>query len=225
MSYSLDVEHFIREIEKRPAIWHVNSEESRHKGMKLQAWEEVARNFIPDFGDMTTLEKEEVYRKLHGKWRNIRDSYVRNKKKRPGQRSYMYAKHLNFLDNVYKSSDKQSDKQSDDDAEWADDNDRVHDPRKKRSFTDTEYWQDDSDHDFSAEDTRTKKVKKEDNPLEYFEAPIIADTSCSFPTVEDEDKSFFDSLLPTVRSFDIDQKLEFRSEVLNLLKKIRKYQK
>ncbi|KAJ2942750.1 hypothetical protein O0L34_g14938 [Tuta absoluta] len=222
MSYSLDVEHFISEIEKRPAIWDfVNSEDHRHKSVKLQAWEEVAKNFIPDFDDMTILEREEVYRKLHGKWRNIRDSYVRNKKKRPGQKAYMYAKHLKFLDNVY----KQSDKQSDDDAEWADDNDRIHDPRKKRSFTDAEFWQDDSDHEFSVEETKKKKVKKEDNPLEYFESPILADTSCSFSTVEDEDKSFFDSLLPTVRSFDIDQKLEFRSEVLSLLKKIRKYQK
>lgn len=37
----------------------------------------------------------------------------------------------------------------------------------------------------------------------------------------DEDRAFFDSLLPTVNTFNIEQRLEFRSEVLNIVKRIR----
>ncbi|CAH2268841.1 uncharacterized protein LOC120627803 isoform X1 [Pararge aegeria] len=37
----------------------------------------------------------------------------------------------------------------------------------------------------------------------------------------DEDRSFFDSLLPAVREFDMDQKLKFRYEVLRTIKDIR----
>lgn len=38
----------------------------------------------------------------------------------------------------------------------------------------------------------------------------------------DEDQSFFNSILPAVKEFDLDQKLEFRSKVLTLVQTIRK---
>lgn len=37
----------------------------------------------------------------------------------------------------------------------------------------------------------------------------------------DDDKAFFDSIMSTIKTFNIDQKLEFRTEVLKLLRKIR----
>lgn len=38
----------------------------------------------------------------------------------------------------------------------------------------------------------------------------------------DEDRCFFDSLMPACKTLDLDQKLHFRSQVINLLRHIRK---
>lgn len=56
-----------------------------------------------------------------------------------------------------------------------------------------------------------------------FENPIAMSRGSEEVGVEsfDEDRSFFDSLLPAVREFDMDQKLKFRYEVLKTIKDIR----
>lgn len=54
------------------------------------------------------------------------------------------------------------------------------------------------------------KKKKKNNFEEDFLA-VIRESS-----MEDEDRSFFESLLPTVRQFNTDQKLLFRSRILAL---------
>lgn len=43
-------------------------------------------------------------------------------------------------------------------------------------------------------------------------------------TVElpDEDRAFFDSLIPTIKTFTADQKLDFRSEVLNIVRRMKR---
>lgn len=55
-----------------------------------------------------------------------------------------------------------------------------------------------------------KKQKKENNSFGHLGHLI-----------EDEDRSFFESLLPTVRPFDNDMKLLFCSRILNLLMELK----
>lgn len=70
----------------------------------------------------------------------------------------------------------------------------------------------------------SKKVEKQKSKTSALETTLLTFLDCPpKPTpVEDEDKSFFDSLLPTLRTFDTDQKLEFRAEVLRILQRIRR---
>lgn len=51
---------------------------------------------------------------------------------------------------------------------------------------------------------------------------LISQPSTSSVQNIDEDKLFFDSVLPTVKTLDTDTKLEFRIEVLNILRKLKK---
>lgn len=48
--------------------------------------------------------------------------------------------------------------------------------------------------------------------------PVTQCTQNNYEAQLDEDRAFFDSLLPTVRLFNIHKKLEFRTEVLKLVK-------
>lgn len=130
----------------------------------------------------------------------------------------MYAKHLSFLNNVYRQylSDAE-----DQDQDWSEDDQKRSAEYKRREGT-SEDWQSDEDVSLPLDSLKRKKPKEE--VIEYVDTPLLQDPTCSFP-IEDEDKSFFDSLLPAVRSFNLDQKLEFRSEVICLIKNIRKRQK
>lgn len=159
-------------------------------------------------------------KKLASKWRAIRDNYVRYLKqmKLNQNKKYKYAKQLTtFL--VIKNND-------------ADDDSSDEEPISKRT------------REFSFDDdyieTRRKKVNAsplfvgKEEPLSSDEIELEISTPPAPPTPEtifpsikssescDEDRSFFDSLLPACKTLDLDQKLHFRSQVINLLRHIRK---
>ncbi|KAM3955761.1 uncharacterized protein ACR2FA_010317 [Aphomia sociella] len=228
-SYSLDVELFISEVKKYPEIWDLHSEDNRFKNKKQRAWAEIARVFITDFDEMPEIDKIDVYRKLHGKWRNIRDSFVRHVKKKDGKRGYMYAAQLSFLNDIYKPSECSDDDIIDNNESWQSDADDGHRFKKislKRRFdllTESNIWTSDCDDapPSTIENLKRKRPNKNKmHDIEYVDTPYVEAAASSYQ-IEDEDRSFFESLLPVVRGFGIDQKLEFRSEVLGLIKNIR----
>lgn len=224
MSHSLDVELFILEVKKYPEIWDLNCEEHRHKTIKQHAWTKIARVFIEDFDDLPESEKLEIYRKLFGKWRNIRDSYVRHLKKKYGKRGYIYAKHLTFLTNIY-SQHSQSGSDGEADETWQSENEET---KTKINFKKPEgikiddlIWTSDAeDSQPLVEPRKRKRTSKRGSEFEYVDSTFPETATCAFPN-EDEDRSFFESLLPAVRGFDIDQKLEFRCQVIKLVKTFR----
>lgn len=158
-------------------------------------------------------------KKLANKWRAIRDNYVRYLKqtKLNQNKRYKYAKRLSqFL--VIRNNDAEDDSSDED-------NDRR---RKRGSSCDDDYL-----------DTKRKKpnasplfVSKEEplssdeNELEI-SIPQALTPEPIFPKLNgseniDEDRCFFDSLMPACRTLDLDQKLHFRSQVISLLRHIRK---
>lgn len=137
----------------------------------------------------------------------------------------MYAAQLSFLNSLYKPGSEGSDEDAENNESWPSDGD---DPPKlkrlgfkRRGFDLLEpgMWASDAE-DSSIDNVKRKRTNaKKQNDIEYVDT-AFTDPSCSYQT-EDEDRSFFDSLLPAVREFNVDQKLEFRSEVIGLVKKIR----
>lgn len=121
----------------------------------------------------------------------------------------MYASNMAFLNELYKAG---AVPQSDDELiNYPDDQKPKRKSRKLNKFADI--WNTD-------ELTHPDDLKQKGNDIEFIDTLPAANCSTSFQ-MEDEDRSFFESLLPAVREFSIDQKLEFRSEVISVIKNIR----
>lgn len=65
-------------------------------------------------------------------------------------------------------------------------------------------------------------IESKPEKRKYEETVVKTETNTSLQQIYiDEDRSFFESLIPMVQTFNMDQKLEFRMEVLQLVKRIR----
>ncbi|XP_049786021.1 uncharacterized protein LOC126188460 [Schistocerca cancellata] len=105
----IDMEILIMEMEKRPCIWDVRTEEYKDRHKKDAAWHEICCALFDDFADHSSTEKKSVGQKAQQKWRNIRDyyrKYVRKVKKSGSEAvrilKYVYADQLGFLSPSFK---------------------------------------------------------------------------------------------------------------------------
>ena len=101
-----DTEKFIEEIEKRPAIYDVNRSEYNDRNAKMTAWDEVCQVMVPNWARLTDEERNVEEKNLRGKWRNIRDYFMKELKLQKSQKlgpagrkrkKYMYFDQLLFL--------------------------------------------------------------------------------------------------------------------------------
>nr|XP_034194112.1 uncharacterized protein LOC117610620 [Osmia lignaria] len=202
----LDAELFIEEVKKFPEIWDLNSEENRDKKKKNAAWEKICEKFCANFGEKTEEEKQDLVKKHMNRWRNIRDQYLRTvrKKRRYSNhnRQYIYARRLSFLQEL----DKAAATASSLDGEEAEEAVATDDDQMNMPFV------------TSMKEEPSIKQQRDLDPclIDHLQTPV----PCSVDEIDD-DKSFFNSILPLVRSFNIEQKIEFRCEVLMLIKKVR----
>lgn len=143
---------------------------------------------------------------------------------------------MEFLNCLYKdkqNSQSGSDGDCDNDPDDHSDNEEADDNKlkgldfKSRKFdiiNASSMWESDAEETPSTIDNlKRRRVTKQENEIEYVDTPFPDATAAATYTssMEDEDRSFFESLLPAVREFNMDQKLEFRTEVLCLIKGIR----
>ncbi|KAG8317827.1 uncharacterized protein LOC124359501 [Homalodisca vitripennis] len=113
---NFDTETFIFEVQARPAIWDVNSEEYTDRDLKRKCWLDLSEMFI-DKGDATKKDIAEFCRAIQRRWKSLRDCYTREchrmmKRGESGtsnQRTYMYYRHLSFLSGVIRSKGVSSD--------------------------------------------------------------------------------------------------------------------
>ncbi|XP_012149521.1 uncharacterized protein LOC105663660 [Megachile rotundata] len=206
----LDAELFIDEVKKYPEIWDINSEENRDKKKKSAAWEKICEKFCSNFRQKTEEEKQELVRKHMNRWRNIRDQYLRTvrKKRRYSNhnRQYIYARRLAFLQEVEKSATLTV---SYLDSEEAEDTATVDDDQSTIPYVS------------SMDEESSGKRNKDTKPC-MMNNSQMSNVSCSVEEIDD-DKSFFNSILPLIQSFNIEQKIEFRCEVMKLIKKVRTF--
>lgn len=166
--------------------------------------------------------------KLQLKWRNIRDYYRKytRKLKKSGSGAvkrfkYVYADQLGFLLPVLEMRNASACSLQDDDSQNLEDHQPCvaeGNPDEEQSTSSGQYVRSHA----AARSSNKQKSKRTKEDLETKLCQFLDNPPKPIPPVEDEDKSFFDSLLPTVRTFDIDQKIEFRSEVLRVLQRVRR---
>ncbi|KAG5865558.1 hypothetical protein JTB14_000696 [Gonioctena quinquepunctata] len=211
----LDIEFFIEEIKKYPEIWSVSDENYHDRTKKRSAWTNICCLFIDNFEQKDDKARNEIY-KLIKKWRNIKDSYSKSlkKKTKSGQAAdntkiYIYARQLSFLGSSGATTETQSSStgtQVDEDVDQ---------PENQSERTVESEGSERPKYDQGSSMKRKHNV--ESALIDFMTKPPPA-------SEPDPDRSFFESVLPSISKFDEDQKIEFRCEVVKLVKRMRNTQ-
>uniref|UniRef100_A0A1B6LDQ9 MADF domain-containing protein n=1 Tax=Graphocephala atropunctata TaxID=36148 RepID=A0A1B6LDQ9_9HEMI len=127
----LYTEKFILEIEKRPVIYDVQSEDYGNRMLRAASWNEVGEVMYDSWGHMTQAERDATVKEMVKKWKTVRDNFVREVKMRRRsemrgskvkKRKYLFYDQLAFLIPYLKICDtgvslKAEDEEEDDGAE------------------------------------------------------------------------------------------------------------
>jgi len=150
------------------------------------------------------------------KWKNIKDNYSKSvkKKSKSGQaaesgRSYIYARQLSFLKTAGATIETHSS---------LDNVDELEDLEQLVENNKTQPDKSESCPVYKQNSNRKRKLDIESTLIDFMNSLI---PSATVPTSVPEpkpDRSFFESILPSIKNFTEDQKIEFRSEVLNILR-------
>ncbi|CAL1678899.1 unnamed protein product [Lasius platythorax] len=212
---SLDIELFIEEIKKYPEIWNVAAEEYHDRTKKRSAWIDICRVFCDGFDEKNERDKNEICNKLIKKWRNIKDNYLKSTKRNAKSgaaadtgRWYIYARQLSFLQHAGATTDTQSSLGAEDEEQSQDRNEEA---ERVGPSSPPRYDQ----------NTKKRKRNLESTLIDFMKAPIPSQPRTRPESEPNADRSFFDSLIPAISGFTEDQKLEFRCEILNIIKRMR----
>ncbi|XP_022166005.1 uncharacterized protein LOC111030681 [Myzus persicae] len=221
---TMDTELIIIEVQNHPNLWNHAVEEYKDRDLKNKAWEEVTKKIVSTYDTMSKADQKKAVEKVQQRWKSARDAKIRSialKKKlksgsgRKNVKTYMYDQQLQFLESLTQPNMTESNF-SPNQISGNSDNEEINyesngedDPLEDINVT--------SDRDpWARKRKSTSTPKNQKNNFEEDFLAAIRETS-----IEDEDRSFFESLLPTVRQFNTDQKLLFRSRILALTMEIK----
>ncbi|CAH1170940.1 unnamed protein product [Phaedon cochleariae] len=210
----LDIEFFIEEIKQYPEIWNVSDENYHDRTKKRAAWTNICCLFSDNFEQKDDKERNEICNKFIKKWRNIKDTYTKSlkKKTKSGQaadktKKYIYARQLSFLGSSGATTETQSS------LEGTNEDEDVAQPETQSEHTVDSEESERPKYDQGSSLKRKRNV--ESALIDFMTKPTPTPPPASKP---DPDRSFFESVLPSISKFDEDQKIEFRCEVLKLIK-------
>ncbi|XP_046986856.1 uncharacterized protein LOC124558022 [Schistocerca americana] len=207
MSCEIDTDTLIAEVEGRPHIWDPSHGDYKNREMRLKAWLDVCANIILGFEGLNEADQKKCVDKVQTRWKTARDAYFKSLTRIEQTRSrsaatkrpkYIYHEQLQFLGRLRvapterNSLDEPSEEQTDDVRLNV--NTEKQPFKRKRPFKNTTF------EDNLLTLLKDGKEKEED---------------------DDDDRSFFVSLLPSVKTLNVDQKLLFRTQVLQLLMSIK----
>ncbi|KAG8278126.1 hypothetical protein J6590_027385 [Homalodisca vitripennis] len=101
-----DTEKFILEVEKRPALYNVHSEEYSDRTLRTKCWDDLGEIMFTNWDKMTPVEREVAGKEMVKKWKSVRDNFVREVKLRRSfemegstvkKRKYLFYDQLAFL--------------------------------------------------------------------------------------------------------------------------------
>lgn len=155
------------------------------------------------------------------KWKNIRDASNKSLKKitgDPAKKKYLYHDNLLFMLSIFQKDNTQSSLTEDYSLVTEDDS------ASEETQTEDGVLSEEQRNDKAMEGQGIKQRKKKAKTMADTEIDraLIKALEKSEPKYElppDEDELFFKSLLPAVKTLNVDEKLEFRMEVLNVVKK------
>lgn len=60
LQFNIDTELLIIEVEPRTNLWHAGDEEFKDRDIRLKSWQEVAKNLIDNFEDLSEVDKKKA---------------------------------------------------------------------------------------------------------------------------------------------------------------------
>ncbi|CAH0589270.1 unnamed protein product [Chrysodeixis includens] len=211
-----DTEKLITVIQPRECLWNSQCKLYLNKGARREAWEEIARLFHDDWDSFSAGEKDMKLDYLLKKWRNVRDYYMRSKKrdsymqdhhrKSAKKSRYYYYDQLRFLDAVWKT---RSCSISDKDDANGEDFDISNDITYESCFI----TEDSNEAPHIKEETTSPRAI----PFPLHEPLGKADQDLNVTA----NQNFLLSLLPDMTSLNERQNMTFRIGVLNLINSLK----
>ncbi|XP_048000088.1 uncharacterized protein LOC125237152 [Leguminivora glycinivorella] len=216
-----NTKHLIQLVQARPCLWDRNAPDYKDRLARDRAWAQIFEDLAPQYKQANATAKHDLGITIMKKWYNIRDSYVKSlKPDYLGRRNrpYIHAELLRFLDDCYlekiNTSFPAAPKRNPEDYDEIE--------TEQQDAEETEPW-DQKVFVTLEEDPPQKRPRTEYPEIENRtnEDDIIAVLSNLIQREEDEDRSFFKSITPSVKKLSENSKIEFRIEVLKLIKKLR----
>ncbi|GLG92830.1 hypothetical protein R5R35_007473 [Gryllus longicercus] len=222
----VDTEMLIKEVENRPVLWDPSFDEYKNKFKKTEAWEEICTIFDPTFFSKTNMEKKIQVIEITSKWRTVRDNYIRSLKKQEEHEKtggaakrhskYTYEPLLSFLK---KSKELRANDSS------------LSEPSSQPSTSGSISEPITSAFAPKLEDIQPQRIglqnvprkatqqKRERNSIEntFEEYMQCVLKKMKSGEEEDDNMSFFRSLMPEIKELTSNEKIKFRMGVMQLL--------
>ncbi|KAK9688508.1 BESS motif [Popillia japonica] len=221
----LELSHTVRPgtlielVESKPCLWDKTADCFKDKIEKQKAWKEVY-TFLEDFSQKEKKEQQKIVSNssetITGKWQNIHDSFVKSLKKKSGQaakKKYLYHDNLTFLLKVVQSDDTES---SIDDSQH-EQHSQINAPQDDKVEVEIEVQ---AQRNVAAKPKERSETTKKPRLQEEVDQRILR----ALEHPPDEDEAFFISITPSVRKMSEEDKLEFRMNVLQLIRDINRRQ-
>ncbi|XP_050311307.1 uncharacterized protein LOC126746927 [Anthonomus grandis grandis] len=107
----VDIEFLISLVEARPVLWDKTLSIYKDKNETNKAWRDICVLIKDDFKEMEVAEKNKYGKELIKKWGNIRDAYIKSRKKQAAVsksgagvsnvKKYIYNDQLQFMNKIY----------------------------------------------------------------------------------------------------------------------------
>ncbi|XP_053621017.1 uncharacterized protein LOC128681259 isoform X2 [Plodia interpunctella] len=211
----VETRYLIDAVHRRKCLWDRSDVEYRDRLVKDRAWKEIYKEMEPNYFSLKPAMRHEFGMQITKKWYNVRDSYVKSKRNSRSSRPYIYTDQLGFLDSVYfpdgnvsKQESFIEDKISNDDEAETSEN------WINEVFIDVD--EDVSEAKRSRLDYTNVKDEIDDSGVNVVN--VLANL---IQREDDEDRAFFKSITPSVKMLSHGAKLEFRIQMLKLIRMLK----
>lgn len=164
---------------------------------------------------------------LTHRWYNVRDAYVKCRKRKvfnKPKKPYIYSDLLSFLDSIHKLPPDNTTEYSEDLEYLTEDkiNETPFEGNHEDEITIDEQVINEEYLDTYLDESEATPAKRRNDPLDENVISILAHL---LEKEDDEDRAFFKSIIPSVKALNRDAKIEFRIQVMKLLKNLSSSQK
>ncbi|XP_044147088.1 uncharacterized protein LOC122935383 [Bufo gargarizans] len=126
-----DTENLIRLVQGKRCLYDTQDANYKNRRSRQQAWEDIGKSIWPDWSSLTKTVKQGKVNTIKGKWKSLKDAFIRHRRKQKEQRSgsspgarssYVHAAQMSFLipctemrstDSSWEPSQAQADEEED----------------------------------------------------------------------------------------------------------------